>query len=53
MQLGLDGLGDLGVDVGELTKRYEAGKRRRNALEESWGEALEALERADAETEGV
>ena len=42
-----------GVDVGELTKRYEAGKRRRHALEEAWGEALEALERATAETEGV
>ena len=37
-----------GVDVAELTKRYESGKRRRTALEEKWGEAVQNLEAAEA-----
>jgi ATP-binding cassette subfamily F protein 3 len=37
-----------GADVAELTKRYEAGKRRRSALEDSWSEALQTLEEAES-----
>ncbi len=43
-----------GVDVAALTKKYEAGKRRRVSLEESWAVAVQTLETAEAaETEGV
>jgi len=36
-------------DVAALTKRYEAGKRRRVRLEAEWAEAVERLELSEAQ----
>ncbi len=33
-----------GADVVDITKRYEAAKRRLERLERQWSEAVEALE---------
>jgi hypothetical protein len=36
-----------GADVADLTKRYEAGKRKRARLESAWAEAMQTLESAE------
>ena len=38
-----------GVDVAEMTKRYESAKRRRARLETEWTEAMQTLETAEAQ----
>ncbi|HYI44141.1 MAG TPA: ABC-F family ATP-binding cassette domain-containing protein [Actinomycetota bacterium] len=38
-----------GADVADMTKRYEAGKRRRKKLEGTWTEAMQSLETAESQ----
>jgi ATP-binding cassette subfamily F protein 3 len=37
-----------GADVAEMTKRYEAAKRRHKKLESNWAEAMQNLEAAES-----